>query len=95
MLPCRLPAPVQVTVIEANELLGSFDARLREYAARKLVRAGVRLMRGIVKEVREKELELKVSSTLLQDVVSYFAVRHASLVQFEAGAVGAACFSSW
>ncbi|GAB4820804.1 hypothetical protein N2152v2_007850 [Parachlorella kessleri] len=53
---------MRVTVIEANELLGSFDARLREYAARKLVRAGVHLMRGIVKEVREKELELKVSS---------------------------------
>ena len=51
---------LQVTVIEANELLGMFDSGLREYAARKLVMAGVHLMRGIVKEVREKELELKV-----------------------------------
>lgn len=42
----------QVTLIEADQLLGSFDARLREYAARKLVAAGVHLTRGIVKEVR-------------------------------------------
>lgn len=51
--------PLQITVVEAHELLGSFDARLREYAARKLVRAGVHLTRGVVKEVRHHELELQ------------------------------------
>lgn len=48
----------RITLIEANELLGSFDSRLREYAARKLVNAGVHLMRGVVKEVKAGELEL-------------------------------------
>lgn len=56
----ELPFNLQVTVIEANELMGMFDASLREYAARALVSAGVHLMHGIVKEVREGQLELKV-----------------------------------
>ena len=30
--------------MEAQELLGSFDGRLRQYAARKLTRAGVHLV---------------------------------------------------
>lgn len=46
-------------MIEANELLGSFDSRLREYAARRLTREGVQLVKGVVKEVREKEVELQ------------------------------------
>lgn len=49
---------MRITLIEANELLGSFDARLREYAARKLVESGVHLIKGVVKEVREGEVEL-------------------------------------
>jgi hypothetical protein len=32
-------------VIEAKELLGTFDGSLREYAARKLVAQGVKLRR--------------------------------------------------
>jgi hypothetical protein len=36
---------LRLTLIEASELLGSFDARLREYAARKLIKAGVHLMK--------------------------------------------------
>jgi hypothetical protein len=39
------PALPSVTVIEARELLGTFDTSLREYAARKLVSRGVRLRR--------------------------------------------------
>jgi hypothetical protein len=35
----------RVTVIEAKELLGTFDGSLREYAARKLVAQGVKLRR--------------------------------------------------
>ena len=34
---------MRVTLIEAKELLGSFDASLREYAARKLTRQGIKL----------------------------------------------------
>lgn len=34
-----------MTVIEAKELLGTFDGSLREYAARKLVAQGVKLRR--------------------------------------------------
>ncbi len=49
---------VRITLIEANELLGSFDARLREYAAGKLVKEGVHLLKAVVKEVRKTELEL-------------------------------------
>jgi len=55
---------VRITLIEANELLGSFDARLREYAAKKLISAGVHLVKGIVKEVRETELELHDGSVI-------------------------------
>ena len=38
----------RVTLIEGKELLGSFDGSLREYAARKLVRAGVVLRKVCV-----------------------------------------------
>ena len=34
----------RVTLVEANEVLGTFDVRLREYAAKKLHKAGVHLM---------------------------------------------------
>lgn len=55
---------MRVTIIEANELLGSFDASLREYTARKLTKEGVQLVKGVVKEVREKEIELQDGSVL-------------------------------
>jgi hypothetical protein len=44
--PCLLPPPPplhRVTLVEAKELLGSFDGSLREYAARKLVKQGILL----------------------------------------------------
>ncbi|PSC72864.1 internal alternative NAD(P)H-ubiquinone oxidoreductase mitochondrial-like [Micractinium conductrix] len=50
---------MRITLIEANELLGSFDTSLREYTARKLTQEGVQLVKGVVKEVREKSLELQ------------------------------------
>lgn len=50
--PCKLTCTwpcthelCRVTVIEAKELLGTFDGSLREYAARKLVAQGVKLRR--------------------------------------------------
>ncbi|XP_043690202.1 internal alternative NAD(P)H-ubiquinone oxidoreductase A1, mitochondrial-like [Telopea speciosissima] len=49
---------VQVTVIEANEILSSFDVGLRDYATRHLTKNGVRLMRGSVKEVHDKKIIL-------------------------------------
>lgn len=55
---------MRVTLIEADQLLGSFDARLREYAAKKLSKAGIHLIKAIVKEVRENEIELKDGSVV-------------------------------
>ena len=43
--PAAAAASSRVTVIEAKELLGTFDESLREYAARKLVAQGVKLRR--------------------------------------------------
>jgi len=55
---------VRITLIEANELLGSFDARLREYAVGKLVKEGVHLLKAVVKEVRKTEIELTNGQTI-------------------------------
>lgn len=49
---------IHVTLIEANEILSSFDVGLREYAARHLTKAGVRLVRGVVKDVQPEKLIL-------------------------------------
>ncbi|KAF6256151.1 pyridine nucleotide-disulfide oxidoreductase-domain-containing protein, partial [Scenedesmus sp. NREL 46B-D3] len=49
---------MRVTVVEAKELLGTFDGSLREYAARKLVAQGVKLRKGVVKHVEEGCLTL-------------------------------------
>lgn len=49
---------IKVTLIEANEILSSFDVGLRQYATNHLTRAGVHLMRGIVKAVHPKEIIL-------------------------------------
>ena len=50
---------MRITLIEATELLGSFDAGLRDYAARKLRGAGVHLRRGVVQEVAPEEITLQ------------------------------------
>eukprot|EP00198_Chlamydomonas_reinhardtii_P009564 XP_001698901.1 mitochondrial type-II NADH dehydrogenase [Chlamydomonas reinhardtii] len=55
---------VRVTLVEARELLGSFDASLREYAARKLIQGGVLLRKGIVHEVTPREVVLKDGTVL-------------------------------
>ncbi|CAL0312031.1 unnamed protein product [Lupinus luteus] len=49
---------VHVTLIEANEILSSFDVSLRQYATKHLTKSGVHLMRGVVKEVHSKKLVL-------------------------------------
>lgn len=49
---------IHVTLIEANEILSSFDVRLREYAIKQLTKSGVRFVRGIVKEVKPHKLIL-------------------------------------
>eukprot|EP00887_Chlorella_sp_A99_P006679 scaffold3.g6679.t1 len=53
---------IRITLVEASELLGSFDPHLREYAARNLVKAGVHLIKGVV---RDKEIELHGSGGTL------------------------------
>ncbi|KAK1304590.1 hypothetical protein QJS10_CPB11g00958 [Acorus calamus] len=49
---------IKVTLIEANEILSSFDVGLRQYATNHLTKSGVRLVRGVVKEVLPKTILL-------------------------------------
>lgn len=49
---------IHVTLIEANEILSSFDVSLRQYAIKHLTKSGVHLMRGVVKEVHPKNIVL-------------------------------------
>ncbi|KAL3820563.1 hypothetical protein ACJIZ3_006468 [Penstemon smallii] len=53
---------IRVTLIEANEILSSFDVGLREYATKHLTKCGVRLVRGIVKEVHPNKIVLSDGS---------------------------------
>ncbi|KAK9279381.1 hypothetical protein L1049_013060 [Liquidambar formosana] len=49
---------IHVTLIEANEILSSFDDRLRRYATKQLTKSGVHLVRGIVKDVQPQKIIL-------------------------------------
>lgn len=49
---------VKVTLIEANEILSSFDIGLRLYATNHLNKSGVCLKRGVVKEVHPEKIVL-------------------------------------
>ncbi|KAM0002375.1 putative NADH:ubiquinone reductase (non-electrogenic) [Helianthus debilis subsp. tardiflorus] len=49
---------IHVTLIEANDILSSFDDRLRVYATNQLTKSGVRLVRGTVKDVQPKKIVL-------------------------------------
>ncbi|XP_004497942.1 internal alternative NAD(P)H-ubiquinone oxidoreductase A2, mitochondrial-like [Cicer arietinum] len=49
---------IHVTLIEANEILSSFDVSLRQYAIKHLTKSGVHLLRGVVKEVHPQKLIL-------------------------------------
>ncbi|WCJ29164.1 Internal alternative NAD(P)H-ubiquinone oxidoreductase A1 mitochondrial [Euphorbia peplus] len=53
---------IHVTLIEANDILSSFDDRLRRYATKQLTKSGVRLVRGIVKDVQPQKLILSDGS---------------------------------
>ncbi|XP_073273835.1 internal alternative NAD(P)H-ubiquinone oxidoreductase A1, mitochondrial-like [Primulina huaijiensis] len=53
---------IRVTLIEANEILSSFDVGLRQYATKHLTKCGVRLVRGVVKEVRPNKIVLSDGS---------------------------------
>ncbi|MED6182774.1 tubulin alpha 1 [Stylosanthes scabra] len=55
---------VRVTLIEANEILSSFDVSLRQYAIRHLTKSGVDLMKGVVKEVHPKSIVLSDGSVV-------------------------------
>ncbi|MEW5311892.1 MAG: hypothetical protein WDW38_003569 [Sanguina aurantia] len=50
---------MRVTLVEAKELLSSFDIKLREYATRRLSRQGVQLKKGVVRNVTAKEITLQ------------------------------------
>lgn len=49
---------IRVTLVEANEILSSFDDRLRTYAIKQLTKSGVQLVRGIVKDVQPQKIIL-------------------------------------
>ncbi|XP_058075019.1 internal alternative NAD(P)H-ubiquinone oxidoreductase A2, mitochondrial-like isoform X2 [Magnolia sinica] len=49
---------IHVTLIEANEILSSFDVRLRQYAMKQLTKSGVHLVRGVVKDVQSQKIIL-------------------------------------
>ncbi|KMZ75479.1 NADH dehydrogenase [Zostera marina] len=49
---------IHVTLIEASEILSSFDVSLRQYATNHLTKSGVHLICGIVKDVHEKKIIL-------------------------------------
>ncbi|KAJ4869017.1 Internal alternative NAD(P)H-ubiquinone oxidoreductase A1 [Raphanus sativus] len=49
---------IRVTLIEARDILSSFDDGLRQYAIKQLNKSGVKLVRGIVKEVKPQRLIL-------------------------------------
>ncbi|KDP20905.1 hypothetical protein JCGZ_21376 [Jatropha curcas] len=49
---------IKVTLIEANEILSSFDVGLRQYATNHLTKCGVCLTKGVVKEVHSRKLVL-------------------------------------
>ncbi|RDX69340.1 Internal alternative NAD(P)H-ubiquinone oxidoreductase A1, mitochondrial [Mucuna pruriens] len=53
---------IRVTLIEANEILSSFDDRLRHYATKQLTKSGVRLVRGVVKDVKAQKIVLNDGS---------------------------------
>ncbi|KAK2969867.1 hypothetical protein RJ640_030176 [Escallonia rubra] len=53
---------IRVTLIEANEILSSFDVGLRQYATKHLTKCGVRLVRGVVKEVHPNKIVLSDGS---------------------------------
>lgn len=53
---------IRVTLIEANEILSSFDVGLRQYATKHLTKVGVRLVRGVVEEVHPNKIILSDGS---------------------------------
>ncbi|KAL3690754.1 hypothetical protein R1sor_004405 [Riccia sorocarpa] len=54
----HMKGKVHVTLIEAREILSSFDVRLRQYATSHLEKAGVKLMKGVVKDVDAEKIIL-------------------------------------
>ncbi|MCO5560181.1 hypothetical protein L7F22_013789 [Adiantum nelumboides] len=53
---------IHVTLIEAKEILSSFDVGLRVYAIRHLTKAGVKLVKGVVKDVKPGYITLSDGS---------------------------------
>ncbi len=55
------PGGGRVVLVEAAQMLGNFDVRLRQYAAGKLIKAGVHLKKGMVKQMFPQHVVLQVS----------------------------------
>lgn len=59
----------QVTLVEASEVLGTFDEKLRNYAAKRLVKIGVKLRKAVVAEVTENAVILTDGEVLRTGLV--------------------------
>ncbi|XP_051120573.1 internal alternative NAD(P)H-ubiquinone oxidoreductase A1, mitochondrial-like isoform X2 [Andrographis paniculata] len=55
---------IQVTLVEANEILSSFDDRLRKYAIKQLTKSGVHLVRGLVRDVEADKIILNDDTSI-------------------------------
>ncbi|MCO5611922.1 hypothetical protein L7F22_066181 [Adiantum nelumboides] len=53
---------IHVTLIEAKEILSSFDVSLRSYAIKHLTKVGVKLVQGVVKDVQPGKIILSDGS---------------------------------
>merc|ERR1719182_593482 len=63
MVP-QVSCSVRITLIEARDILGSFNPDLRLYASRILAKSGVEVVKAQVKEVKEKTVVLNDGSEI-------------------------------
>ena len=54
----------RVTLVEAGEVLGTFDQALQQYSASRLLRSGIKIKRGVVAEVTSSTVSLTDGSEL-------------------------------
>ena len=60
----HLAKEFRVTLVEANEVLGTFDAALRKYSQSRLERSGINVKKAIVAEVNDENIVLTDGETL-------------------------------
>ncbi|KAF6174383.1 hypothetical protein GIB67_034140, partial [Kingdonia uniflora] len=63
---------VRVTLIEANEILSSFDIGLRQYATKHLTKCGIHHKKGVVKEFYSKKIVLNDRTDVSYGLLVWF-----------------------